>query len=765
MASYKWFIKTLIACFCFFNHQTILKHMNLKQLSLIFLFSWFVFVATAQIQIVKDGKPQSRILVDTGNATDVKAAKVLQDFVNRISGAELKIVPANSKLQKGDILIGGFQLPLPSYIPAQIHEDGFFLSSRDGYVRIIGGAGDGTIYGVVTLLEDFFDVHYYAKDACTFTVRKSLTLPNSIHKIENPSFRFRQTQAYSLRDSLYGLWHRLEEPRDMFAANLWVHTFNRILPASEFGASHPEYFAYINGARRPGTASQWCLTNDELFEIVAHRVDSIFKANPGKNMISISQNDSQNHCECDHCKKIDDEEGSPSGTLVYFLNKLAARFPDKEFSTLAYLYSVPPPKHLKPLPNVNIMLCNIECFRELPLTETVSGKKFVNDMEGWAKISNNIFVWDYGINFDNYISPFPNFHVLQPNMQLFQKNHATMHFSQIGGVKGGDFSELRSYIVAKLLWNTSVNVDSVMQSFLKGYYGEAAAPFLYQYLKLQEGALIGSRIPLWIYDTPITHKTGMLNKGMMKRYKELFDQAEKAVSGNPTYLNRVRESRLPIQYAELEIARTEPIKDTEYIKSQLALFEQRAKEFGITTLNEKRNTIEKYCKLYAQRNFPSGKKNFAFGAKVEFMIPPSAPYDKIGNTALTDGLYGGATFNDGWVGWIDKDAEFVVDLGETQRIDCVEVDLLNHLGAWILLPKSVSCYTSQDNKNFDLMGQRQIPEDRETEIKYVPVAIQSASKIPARYIKIKVESIGLCPPWHYGVGFPAWFFLDEVTVY
>lgn len=39
-----------------------------------------------------------------------------------------------------------------------------------------------------------------------------------------------------------------------------------------------------------GKASQWSLTNDELFEIVAQRIDSIFKANPGMNMISVSQN-------------------------------------------------------------------------------------------------------------------------------------------------------------------------------------------------------------------------------------------------------------------------------------------------------------------------------------------------------------------------------------------------------------------------------------------------------------------------------------------
>ena len=58
-----------------------------------------------------------------------------------------------------------------------------------------------------------------------------------------------------------------------------------------------------------------------------------------------------------------------------------------------------------------------------------------------------------------------------------------MHFSQIAGSRGGDFAELRAYLVSKLMWNPEANVDSLMQHFLHGYYGEAA-PYLYQYIKV-----------------------------------------------------------------------------------------------------------------------------------------------------------------------------------------------------------------------------------------------------------------------------------------
>ncbi|HEY8388115.1 MAG TPA: DUF4838 domain-containing protein [Parasegetibacter sp.] len=530
----------------------------------------FASDAISQLQITRNGKPVSRIVVNLEDSIDLSAAHLMQDFIRRISGAELRIIDVGQGVRKNDILIGNFQQNRASVIQQgvsnnkffpfhpevklqDLKEDGFQIIT-DEYIRIYRGEGKGSIYAVVTLLEQYLNVQYYAQHTVSIIPDRNIVLPAGINRIENPSFRYRQTQTYHLSDPLYKLWHRLEEPSEVFAGNLWVHTFDQLLPSAEFGEKHPEYYSFINGQRRPGAASQWCLTNESVFEIVSLRIDSIFKSDPGKNIISVSQNDGNySNCSCDKCKAIDDHEGSPSGTLIYFMNKLAGRFPDKEFSTLAYLYSVAPPKHIKPLPNVNIMLCDIDCRRELPLTDNPSGQMFVKDMKGWSAISNNIFVWDYGINFDNYISPFPNFHILQPNMQLFKAHNATMHFSQIGAKKGGDFADLRSYVVAKLLWNVDLNVDSLIQSFLNGFYGEAA-PFIYQYLKLQEGALVASNIPLWIYDTPITHKEGMLNKHMMKKYIALFDKAESAVAQDSVRLKRVQEARLTIQYSELEIA-------------------------------------------------------------------------------------------------------------------------------------------------------------------------------------------------------------------
>ncbi len=723
-------------------------------------------MASSQVQLVKNEKPTSRIVVCGDDDVDMRAALLLQDFVGRISGAKIPIVQ-NAKVKKNDVAIGYCANPSlqnNAAITSQLSEDGFYASTTDGVLRIVSGGDKGSIYGVVNMLENQLGAAYYGDNEYSLPTLPTLQLP-AYEVIDNPAFRYRQSQNYAMQnDSIYKLWYRLEEPNEVFANGYWVHTFDALLPSAVYGESHPEYYSYFRGKRNPGKASQWCLTNPEVFEIVSQRIDSIFKANPGMDLISVSQNDGNyTNCQCDSCKALDEYEGALSGSLIHFMNKLASRFPDKEFSTLAYLYTMNPPKHVKPLPNVNIMLCDIDCKREVGLTENPSGQEFVRALEGWSKISNNLFIWDYGINFDNYVAPFPNLHILQDNIQLFKENNATMHFSQIAGSRGGDFAELRTYMVSKLMWDPYLDADSLMNGFLTGYYGEAA-PYLYQYIKLMEGALMGSGVGLWIYDSPVTHKNGMLKPELMRRYNQLFDRAEAAVADNSTLLNRVRRTRLPLQYSELEFSRTEQVRDLEKTISQLNLFEERVKQYNVPTLNERSNSPVEYCQLYRQRYLPTDIKNKASNAEIRFVNQPGQGYRKIASTALTDGLFGGSSFVESWVGWEGQDAEFIIDLGKETAINSITSDFLHQLGQWILLPTKVTYEVSNDDISYTPLYTKELPEDRSAQVKFVDVKYQGEAPVNARYIKVKVTGTKTCPHWHYGVGHPCWFFIDEVTV-
>ena len=710
--------------------------------------------AEAQIVLVDKGKAKAHIQLASDNDVNRRAAGILQRFIRETSGAELPI-RSNDKVQKNAVVIGEST--------SEARDDGFLLDCSNGQLHIKSAGGKGAIYGVCTLLENYVGMNYWSAGYYTLTPSSSIRIP-SLHIAETPAFRYRQTQSYGCQDPIYYDWFRLAEPKEMFAGNLWVHTFDRLLPSSVYGKQHPEYYSFINGERRPGNHSQWCLTNPDIFEIVAHRVDSIFKANPGKTIMSVSQNDGNDtYCQCPECKKVNEYEGSPSGNFIRFLNRLAERFPDKQFSTLAYLFTMHPPKHVRPLPNVNIMLCDIDCKREVPLTDNASGRDFVKAMEGWSRISNNIFVWDYGINFDNVVAPFPNFHVLKKNINLFKRNHATMLFEQVNGTLGTDFAELRAYMLGKLMWNPALDEDSLMQTFMRHYYG-AAAPYLYRYQQLLEGALLSSGTPLWIYDSPITHKNGMLNDNLCKVYNELFDNAEHAVLGDSTLTAHVQIARLPLRYSQLEIARTKPCGDKASIAAQLETFRTQCEQYNIPTLNERNNRPSDYCELYKKRFLPASAVSKAYGAKVIWNSRPAERYQPIADKALTDGLYGGTTYVESWVGWEGKDADFVLDMGEQKTFTSVSTDFLHQLGAWILLPKSVTYYYSDDNRTWSTLGTHEFPEDRDVSVKFVPGTVAAPTPVKARYIRVVVKTIGLCPSWHYGVGYPAWFFLDEVSV-
>jgi hypothetical protein len=721
-----------------------------------------LFNTHADIVLVKQGKPVSRIIITTSDPFEKQAAVLLQDFIQRVSEAKLPVL-YNADPRKGDIVIGN-GASNAALSRDKLSEGGFLITGKDGILRILSGGGKGSIYGAIALLERFLGILYLGENEYSLSPTKNIRIPN-VELWENPAFRYRQSQVYAMEtDSLYRLWNRFDTPKEAFAANYWVHTFDKLLPSEIYGKEHPEYYSFFNGRRHPGKASQWCLSNPDVLEIVTARLDSIFKANPRQRLLSVSQNDGNyTNCQCDQCKAVDEQEGAPSGSLIRFINQLADRFPDKEISTLAYLYTMKPPRHIKPRPNVNIMLCSIDCNREVSLEENASGREFMQALQGWSRLTDNIFVWDYGINFDNYLAPFPNFHILADNMRLFKKHHATMHFSQIAGSRGGDFAEMRAWLVSKLMWNLEYDTDSLMHVFLDRYYGKAA-PYLYRYVKVMEGALIGSGQRLWIYDSPVSHKHGMLKSELMRRYNALFDAAEAAVKGDSVFLARVQRSRLPLQYSELDIARTESNMDTVGINRKLELFEQRVKQFHVPTINERGNSPLDYCQLYRKRYMPSGKKSVSLGAKITWLTPPTGKYAALGETALTDGLYGGATFTESWVGWEGVDGAFVVDLNEQKPFTTIRTDFLHQLGQWILLPRKVIYSVSDNGKDFRCLKTFDIDEDRDIRVKFVDYAYTAETPLNERYVKIEVTGTKVCPHWHYGVGHPCWFFIDELTV-
>ena len=256
---------------------------------LLITFALLALTLGAGAQNVRFNK-NSRIVT----SEDSPAAAILQRYLGEATGYAFPIVKGSPK--KADILLREV-----SGLP----EDAFRIGLEKGAV-VLEGSGKSLSYAACDFLEQEVGMNYWGGGEYDLPRVNSVTVRP---RTENPAFRYRQCSHYLLReDPLLRTWMRLKEPADLFVDNLWVHTCNRLLPASRYGAKHPEYYAYYGGKRHPGSASQWCMSNPEVLEIVCGTLDSLFRAHPEQKMISISQNDgSDTYCRCPACLAIMDE--------------------------------------------------------------------------------------------------------------------------------------------------------------------------------------------------------------------------------------------------------------------------------------------------------------------------------------------------------------------------------------------------------------------------------------------------------------------------
>ena len=156
----------------------------------------------------------------------------------------------------------------------------------------------------------------------------------------------------------------------------------------------------------------------------------------------------------------------------------------------------------------------------------------------------------------------------------------------------------------------------------------------------------------------------------------------------------------------------------------------------------------------------------ALGKKVNFNIPYDEQYRKVGDYGLTDGIIGGSNFGDGtWMGWFGKNLDIVIDMDTTTVFQYVQLNCLQHTQSWIMLPKTVEFFISDDGKNWNQLNTvtHKLPGDdfkpqSHAFIYQVPVSIR------AKYIRVLATNYGKLPAWHNGAGSDAWIFADEIIV-
>ena len=515
------------------------------------------------------GQPAVYTIVRPANASpsQIYAAGEFQKFTEQMTGIKLPIIADDVPLPERAILLGDTchtarLLGAPVNLKT-LGEDGFHLKTCPPHLLIMGGPVRGTLYGVYETLERLGGCRWYTTWHSVIPKLNAWSIP-PLDEVQKPAFAMREPFWFDMfngdlaaRNKANGNSMSLTEKHGgkiRFGGGLFVHTFNSLCPPEEFFATHPEYYSEIKG-KRTQDHSQLCLSNPDVLKIVTARLLARIRKDPGAKLFSVSQNDWYNFCTCAACKAMDDREESHAGTMINFVNQVAAavekEFPQVWIETLAYQYTRKPPKTIHPRHNVVPRLCSIECDFSHSLDQSAyeQNQKFTGEIRAWNAMTDKLYVWDYTTNFRHYIGPFPNVLALQGNVKFFRDHHVVGLFEQ-GAYQGrhGDFSELKGWLLAKWLWNPDLPVKPLLDDFFTGYYG-AGAPFVRQYFdEIHTFYSDPANKPLRIFEDV---KKSVIPDNFYERATGLWQQAEAAVKDSPTHRYNVRMGAIPVLYVRL----------------------------------------------------------------------------------------------------------------------------------------------------------------------------------------------------------------------
>lgn len=552
--------------------------------------------------------------------TEKWAALELQHWLMDISNAYFPIIEyTQEKIGMGDELnpkiFVGYSAAMKEVMNKPEPEYGdesfqYFNVGADLY--IYGGKLRGTMYGVMAFLENEFGCRWYTPVVKVIPPKRAYRFYSLDHS-ESPGIDVRNDFYYLAFDPVWAARNKINgrhsggtsvQVQPGGVESYWrVHTFYYFMPSEEFFDDHPEYYSLIDGKRIADQAESWsergqlCLSHPEVLKIITERVRKQMREHPGHMIYSVSQNDWRNPCQCDKCQAIVNKfGGEESGIIVWFVNKVAQaieqEFPDKYIGTLAYQYTRSAPHDIKPRNNVVIRLCPIEACVAHALEKCPKNESFMKDMKAWSDISPQLFIWDYVVNFARYIMPYPNFKVLQPNIQTFQHNKAIGIMEQ-GAYqdRGGEFSELKAYIIAKLLWDPYCDVESVIDDFMAGFYGRAGT-FIREYFDLLQNQI-----------TPETHMfiglkqdDPIFSDDFVKRSMEILYNAHR-VADDDEISRRVEMATLPILFLKCkrspEVARVDGT-----FQKLLSIIEKE----GITMISEYGENLDAFKEFVMKTN-------------------------------------------------------------------------------------------------------------------------------------------------------------------
>ena len=131
--------------------------------------------------------------------------------------------------------------------------------------------------------------------------------------------------------------------------------------------------------------------------------------------------------------------------------------------------------------------------------------------------------------------------------------------------------------------------------------------------------------------------------------------------------------------------------------------------------------------------------------------------------ALLNGAVGTNNYKDGnWQGFYGNDCDIELDFGKKEKLNSLKINFNTNPYDWILMPKRISVYHSDNGIHYQLFKSYDISEDVPTSRSTIVTKTLDVSGLNSRFVRIVVETPGLIPQGLPGYNNPSWMFMDEI---
>lgn len=473
-------------------------------------------IAETELDFIKDGTSEYAIVCPAEpSENETFAAEELQYFIKGASGAELPILLESSDMAEGKYFyVGETEAAkaagvVPTY--EEVKYNGFVLQQKEDDVYLKGYSDLGTRNAVYEFLYYAFDYEFYAADEIRLTETKDAKML-AYDLTVMPEFDWREgNYGEIIYNPVISHRMRFNETEEIFVTGHVTHNSMKIIDPTVYDWQSDEYKDWYSeamatdpldsaGGVRP---AQLCYSNDAMREEYTKNLIELIQTSDAPNML-MGMEDNYDWCTCEKCSANKEKYGTDAVTMIWFINKVQADVdawfaenrPGEEpvhLVMFAYYSTVKPPaeydaesKEYKPMDDTvvlnehsGVMFAPIGAEYDVPFdsAEASDVSNTHGQILGWASLAENLYAWTYSLFPNNGLLFFDTIEVMQQNYGLLSENGTTMLLDQTDmyqkNVNSG-FSRLKAYVMSKLQWDNSLNMNELIDDFFDNYFDAAA---------------------------------------------------------------------------------------------------------------------------------------------------------------------------------------------------------------------------------------------------------------------------------------------------